>query len=146
MPDNKAIVREIMERAMNNGDLSAIDDYFAPDGVDHQEPPGTDIIAHMKAIVTGLRIAFPDLHFEVYEMVEEGDWVAFRATMTGTQRGPLNVGPGRGVPPTNRKVSVSHLYLSRMIDGKTTEFWHTWDTLGMLRQLGVIPEPQRQTA
>jgi predicted ester cyclase len=143
MVDNKAISHEVMERAFNNSDLTAIDEHMAPDGVDHQEPPGTDLRAHLKEVVVGLHRAFPDLHFEMHDILAEGDNVAFRATMTGTQQGPLNVGPARGIPATNRKVTVAHLYLVRMIDGKVTDLWHTWDTLGMLRQLGVIPEPQR---
>ena len=40
---NEAIVREFMERAFHQGDLSVIEEANAPDGVDHQEPPGTAI-------------------------------------------------------------------------------------------------------
>src|SRR5689334_17278120 len=95
---NKAVVLEFMERAFHQGDLSAVDDLNSPQGVDHQEPPGTDMIAHLKQVVAGMRAAFPDLHFEIHDMLAEGDIVAFRSTMTGTHTGPLNFVPGRSLP------------------------------------------------
>jgi len=137
---NKRLAREFVERAFNKGDLNAIDEHLAADGVDHQEPPGTDYRAHMREVVTRLRTAFPDLHFEIHEMLAEGEIVAFRSTMTGTQRGPLNVGPGRSLPPTNRPISVPHLHMIRMVDGQSRELWHQWDIPGMMRQLGAVPE------
>jgi SnoaL-like polyketide cyclase len=54
--------------------------------------------AHLKQVIATLRTAFPDLHFEVHEMLCEGDVVACRSTMTGTHQGPLNIGPMGGLP------------------------------------------------
>jgi predicted ester cyclase len=132
-----------MERAFNEGDLSTIDMYNAPDGIDHQEPPGTDFIAHLKEVVTGLRTAFPDLHFEIHDMLAEGDMVAFRSTMTGTHSGLFNVGPGRPIPATGRQISVPHMHFVRIVDGKTTDLWHVWNIPMMMQQLGAVPAPQQ---
>ena len=142
---NTAIVREYMERAFHQGDLSAVEEFNAPDGVDHQEPPGTDIIAHLKQVVVGMRTAFPDLHFEIHDMLVEGDVVAFRSTMTGTHLGTLNVVPGRSLPSTGRRVSIPHMHFVRMVDGKTTDLWHLWNIPMMMMQLGiaVVPETNR---
>ena len=138
---NKVVCREMMERAFNQGDVTAIETYNAPDGVDHQEPPGTDFITHLKQVVTAMRTAFPDLHFELHEMVAEGEIVAFRSTMTGTQTGPLSLLPGRTLPPTGNKVSVPHMHFVRVVDGKTTDLWHVWNIPMMQQQLGVAPAP-----
>jgi hypothetical protein len=54
--------------------------------------------AHLKQVIATLRTAFPDLHFEVHEMLCEGDVVACRSTMTDTHQGPLNIGPMGGLP------------------------------------------------
>ena len=67
-----------MERGFNQGDLSVVDEHCAVDGVDHQEPPGTDYRQHLKAVIGEMRAAFPDLHFEIHQMMSEGDTVAFR--------------------------------------------------------------------
>jgi predicted ester cyclase len=66
--------------------------------------------------------------------------------MTGTNLGVLNIGPLRGIPPTGRKIAVPHMHFIRMIDGKAYDLWHIWDTLGMMRQLGITPEPQKKPA
>lgn len=139
---NQALVREFMERAFHQGDLAAVDELNQPDGIDHQEPPGTDIITHLKQVITGMRMAFPDLHFEIHEMLSDGDVVAFRSTMTGTHMGPLNLVPGRSVPPTGRKVSVPHMHFLRLVDGKTADLWHLWNIPMMMQQLGVTPAPE----
>jgi predicted ester cyclase len=139
---NKFICREVLERAFNNGDLSAIDEYDAADGIDHQEPPGTDFIAHLKQVVVAMRTAFPDLHFEIHEMVGEGDIVAFRSTMTGTQTGPFSLMPGRTLSPSGNKVSVPHMHFLRVVNGKTTDLWHVWNTAMLMQQLGAMPAPQ----
>lgn len=134
--ENKAMVRGFMERAFGQGDLSAVDQYQTADGVDHQEPLGTDFIAHLKDVIVMLRTAFPDLHFDIHEMVAEGDIVAFRSTMTGTHLGPLQAGP-RQVPPTGRHVAVPHMHFVQITNGKTTDLWHVWNTPLMMQQLGV---------
>ena len=141
----KALAREVMERVFNQGDLSLVETYFDPNGVDYQEPPGTPIIPHVKQVVQTLHTAFPDLHFEMHDIIAEDDLVSFRATMTGTHTGPLNYGMPGGLPATGRKISVAHMYFVRFVDGKNTDLWHVWDVAGMLRQLGVMP-PQRQSA
>lgn len=144
---NKAVVRDFMERAFNHGDLSAIDDYVAPNGIDHQEPPGTDFRAHLREVVDGMRTAFPDLHFEIHEMLAEGDIVSFRSTMTGTQSGPFRTPTGQMMPPTGRKVSVPHMHFLRIIDGKSHDLWHIWNIPAMLRQLGMPAiQPQEASA
>ena len=139
---NKVIAREVLERAFNQGDLSAIDQLVAADGIDHQEPPGTDFQKHLKEVVTRMRTGMPDLHFEIHEILGEGDVVAFRSTMTGTHTGAFDTGMGRVLPPTGRKISVPHMHWLRFVDGKNTDLWHVWDTASMMRKLGAMPQPQ----
>ncbi len=138
----KAIVYEISERAFNNGDLSVFDQYLAADGIDHQEPPGTDFRAHLKDVVTRMRTAMPDLHFEIHEFLGQGDLVSFRATISGTHTGPFDTGMGRVLPPTGNKSSVPHMYILRFKNGQNTDLWHVWDTARMMQQLGGMPRPQ----
>ncbi len=140
---NETLTREFIERAFNSGDLSVIDEQLDPNGIDHQEPPGTDYIKHVKEVVTGLRTAFPDLHFEIHQMVSNDEIVAFHSTMTGTHIGTLRVPNMPPVPPTGKKISVVHMHFIRYVDGKSMDLWHVWDTPTMLRQLGVMPQPQQ---
>src|SRR3712207_2730681 len=91
----------------------------------------------MRALITMLRTAFPDLHFAIEHLVAEGDTVAGRVTLSGTHEGPL-----MGMPPTGRSVRQASMHFVRFRDGKAIEHWGVRDDLSMMRQLGVIPSPQ----
>jgi steroid delta-isomerase-like uncharacterized protein len=130
---NKALTRQFMERAFNEGNLAIVDEALAQDGIDHQEPLGTNFATHLKAVITMLRTAFPDLHFEIHAMLAEGELVAFRSTMTGTHRGPF-----QGLLPTGKQISVAHMHFVRFVNGKTSDLWHVWDMAGLMRQLGTV--------
>ena len=43
--------------------------------------------------------------------------------------------------PTGKEITVSGLTISRIENDMVIEEWATWDTLGMLVQLGAVPAP-----
>jgi len=61
----------------------------------------------------------------------------YRHRLEGTHEGPF-----QGIPPTGRRVSVSGIDIQRWSDGKLQDLWLNADFLGMLQQLGVIPQPE----
>jgi steroid delta-isomerase-like uncharacterized protein len=137
----KQITLEGFERMFNQGDLDYVDRSVAPDAVDHQEAEGTDFRAHLKEVIGVLRTAFPDLRFEVHEVLADRDIVACRSTMTGTHSGPLNIGPMAALPISGAKVEVPHMHFFRYDEqGRCTDLWHVWNTLLLARQLGA-PAP-----
>lgn len=136
---------EGFERLFGRGDLSTVDEMHAQGAVDHQEPEDVEFAAHIKDVVTVLREGLPDLRFEVHQIVQDGDIVATRSTMSGTHLGRLALGPLAGLAPTGRKVAVQHMHFFRYQDGRVADLWHVWDTLGLLRQLGV-PAPDLRVA
>lgn len=118
-----------------------VDETVADDAVDHQEPVGTDCTAHLKDVISTLRTAFPDLRFDLHQVICEGDVVACRSTMTGTHQGPLKIGPMAALPITRARIEVAHMHFLRYDDnGRMTDLWHVWDTLMLARQLGA-PAP-----
>jgi predicted ester cyclase len=143
--DLKATTREGFERMFNRGDLDYVDGSLAPRAVDHQEGPGADFGPHLKQVITTLRTGFPDLHFEIDDILTEGDVVACRSTMTGTHRGRLAVGPLAALEPEGRAVAVRHMHFFRYEDGRVADLWHLWDTMGLMRQLGA-PVPEMSVA
>ena len=135
--ENKALFRRTYEELLNRGDLDVADELVAPEFINHEAPPGRDRGPDsMRGLATMLRTAFPDLHFEIEELVAEGNVVAGRLTMSGTHEGPL-----MGTPPTGRSVRQDHMHFVRFGDGKAVEHWGVRDELGMMQQLGVIPAP-----
>ncbi|WP_161883571.1 ester cyclase [Deinococcus alpinitundrae] len=132
---NRALVLMVFDRAFNHGDTSVFDEHVPASGTDHQENPGTEMRPHLKEIVTMLRTAFPDLHFEIHDALAEGEIVAVHSTMTGTHLGPF-----MGVPPTGRPIKVRHMHFLRWQNGQNTDLWHLWDVPGLMRQLNG-PQP-----
>jgi len=122
----------------------------APEGIDHQHPDEPDFAQHLKDVVIAMRSAFPDLHFEVKELIGEGDWVASYSMMTGTNLGELRPpllppSQGRGaLPPTGKSIRVPHMHMIRLQNGRNTELLHLMDTLAMVTQLGLGPEAAAQ--
>lgn len=137
----KARTLEDFERMFNQGDLTYVDNALAPGAVDHQEPDGTDFAAHLKNVISTLRTAFPDLRFNVHEIICEGNVVACRSTMSGTHQGPLRIGPMAGLPVNDARIEVPHMHFFHYdADGRLTDLWHVWNTLMLARQLGA-PAP-----
>ncbi len=137
----KARTLEGFERMFNQGDLDYVDNSLAPSAVDHQEPEGTDFAAHLKNVISTLRTAFPDLRFDVHQLICEDDTVACRSTMSGTHQGPLRIGPLANLAVNGTSVEVAHMHFFRYDpDGRLTDLWHVWNTLALARQLGA-PAP-----
>ena len=127
---NKAIARRVYEEGLNQG---RFDVPYTPDFVGHGGSR-TFTRAEGLAEARGFRTAFPDLAFTVDHAVAEGDLVAVRWTARGT-----NTGEGNGLPATGRRVQVSGTALFRFEDGAIAEEWTAGDTLGLMRQLGLLP-------
>jgi predicted ester cyclase len=133
--ENKAIVKEFIDRLFSEGDLSALDDLAAPDYVDHDPPfGGTGTVDGWRAMTTMIRDAFPDWHSDLHALYADGDIVIERFTASGTHKGELF-----GIAPSATVCSVEGINIFRIADGRIVERWGRLDELGMMRQLGVVP-------
>jgi len=132
---NKAAIRRVYEEAMNKGNVAVLNELMAPDYVYHG-PGGTELKGPeaFGQYVAMMRRALPDLQITLKVMFAEGDYVAHRATLTGTHKGDL-----MGIPPTGKSISLTASTLSRFSGGKEVEAWQEYDTLAFYQQLGVTP-------
>lgn len=136
LEENKEIVRRLS--AVWDGDLDVVDELVAEDFTNHNPlvpdaPPGPE---GFERNVSALRAAFPDIEFVTEDVVAEGDRVVIRAVGRGTHEGEL-----MGIEPTGRKVTLSTIVIFRIEDGQIAERWAQSDTMGMLRQMGALPDP-----
>lgn len=132
---NKEIVRRLGVEPWE-GNFGVIDELVAPNYVGHDPAqPGTQGPQGIKEFITAYLTGFPDGRITIDEQLAEGDLVATRWTGRGTHQGEL-----MGIPPTGKQVTVSGITISHVKNGKVVEEWSNWDTLGMLQQLGVVPE------
>jgi predicted ester cyclase len=136
---NKAIARRIPMEVFSQGRLEVVDEILAPDFKDHSQlPPGLPAGREgVKAIASQLRKGFPDLNYRVDLQIAEGDFVAAYLTVSGTHKGEVF-----GMPATGKRAEWPESHIVKMVNGKITEHWGIADQLGMLRQLGLAPEPQ----
>jgi steroid delta-isomerase-like uncharacterized protein len=133
--DNKGLVRRFYDDVVNAGRLELIDEFLAPGFVDHDAFPGvTPDREGVREFFETVRAAFPDLRFEVDDLIAEGDKVAARVTVHGTHRHDF-----LGIPPTGKEVSTSLVDVIRFQDGFAVERWGVTDTLAMMEQLGGAP-------
>jgi C-1 hydroxylase len=131
--DNKKLVRRYIE-TWNRGDLAGMAEYWSPDMVHHTRG-GSHGFDAVQSIVGAFMQGFPDLKFEIEDLVADGDRVASRMTATGT-----HLGEYMGVPATGRSVRCSVFGIARITDGKLVEHWGVTDELHLIEQIGLVPE------
>jgi steroid delta-isomerase-like uncharacterized protein len=138
--ENKAVVRREFEEIFNHrGNLDAAEEIYAPNYVGH-EPAFGDIqgVESAKQFAASYRQAFPDLQSTIEDQVAEGDKVVTRFTSRGTHQGESeDFGP-----PTGNRIEVTGITFEQFADGKIVEDWTNFDALGLLQQLGLVPEQQ----
>jgi steroid delta-isomerase-like uncharacterized protein len=135
--DVTALMRSTYQ-LINAGDINGFVDLLADDFVEHEVTPGIPPTKDgVKQFFTAYVGAFPDLRFEVDEILPSGDKGVARVTITGT-----NTGDFMGMPATGNSVSVAAIDIIRFgDDGLAHEHWGVVDVMTMMQQLGVIPSP-----
>jgi steroid delta-isomerase-like uncharacterized protein len=129
------MVKQMCEQVYGQGKTELIAQLVADDVVSHHPILGTVDRAGIEADVKGYRKAFPDMTVQVIDAIGSGDKAMVRWRATGTHRGEL-----MGTQPTNKKVTIDGMSEVRVQNGKIRESWDQYDVLGMLKQIGAIPE------
>jgi steroid delta-isomerase-like uncharacterized protein len=133
--DNKAILRRYAEEIMNQGNLAVADELIALNVRDHFHGlPETAGREGFKQFVTTLRSAFPDAHFTIENIIDEGNIAAVYWTFRGTHKGDY-----MGISPTHKQVRVNATAFYQVAEGQIEALWGNLDNLGMMQQLGVAP-------
>jgi steroid delta-isomerase-like uncharacterized protein len=134
---NKATFRRFHDAFADSGDAELIsemiDEIVEPDVKNHTpvEATGAQVL---KELFARLHRAFPDLHVTVEDMIEEGDKVVGRNTLTGTHQGEY-----MGLPATGKSVTYNEIIIFRFVNGRIAETWGVVDVFAQMKQLGVIP-------
>lgn len=137
-PDElKAKVRRLVE-GLNARDAAVIDATYAPEYVGHDpDRPKARTIDDLRAVFAQfLTSVVPDGRYTIEHLVVEGDLALWHWTFSGTHRGEF-----MGVVPTGKTFSFGGVNLFRFQDGKVVEDWVYRDTVGFMRQLGLLPAP-----
>ena len=122
--ENKALSNRVAQ-AIGKGELAVLDELMAP-----------ELAEEFKRDVAEIRRAFPDYAGTNVEQIAEGEKVANRFVFLGTHLSEFE-----GVTPTGKRVEFIGHSIDRVVDGKIVESWVEVDMLGVMEQLGVVPEP-----
>jgi predicted ester cyclase len=133
---NKELVRRLIDRGFNGGDLAVVDEIVAPGVVTHNPiildaPSGPESV---RGGIAMIRSSFPDFHAEILDLVAEADRVAVFLQLSGTNEGDYRRGGA-----TKRKGSFRAFFIWRVADGRLAESWGVADRFALLQQLGIIP-------
>lgn len=136
--ENKALYRRFVDEVINKKNLAVMDELMTPDYIEHDEmPPGmASGVEGMKQMLGMFFSAFPDMQTTTEDVIAEGDLVVGRHTTTGTHKGDF-----MGIPATGKSISIGEIHIVRIANGKGVEHWGQVDMMGMMQQLGVVPEP-----
>jgi hypothetical protein len=121
--ENKDMVRRLVEAINAGEEEAALEELFAP-----------RTARRVKRLFAEFRSAFPDWREEIVELVAERDTVAGRFRCSGTHRGEF-----LGEAPTGKRMEVEEVFFLRAEGGRFVDFWALEDSLGRMRQLGLLP-------
>jgi len=135
---NKGVVRRI-EEAWNSNTVDALDELMAADFRNNAAPPGgPQGLAGAKLFHQQAMISFPDRQVTMQDIVAEGDKVAVRSRVRGTNKGGVAF---LGVEANDRPVDFEWVTIYRLEDGKVVESWGLNDVAKLMTDLGVMPAP-----
>ncbi len=75
------------------------------------------------------------MRLTIEDLIADGETVVARWSCRGTHKGEFN-----GIAPTGKQVNMTGISIVRFTNGKMTEGYVNWDALGLMQQLGVVPE------
>jgi steroid delta-isomerase-like uncharacterized protein len=133
---NKAVIRRHQDEVWNKRNFDYISMAIA-DEIVHISPTSAEPLRSgpkgEEELVAAYRRAFPDVHLTMEQLIAEDDMVASCWWMEGTHLGKLGE-----IEPTGKRIKVMAVSMDRLVDGKIVQAWVSWNTLGLLQQLGVV--------
>jgi len=113
LEENKAIIRKAIEE-INKRNLAVLDEFVAPDYVDHTNPLRG--LEDVKQFYTKTLKDFPDLYRVIEDIIAEGDKVWVRSKITATDS-------------SGKKVELPTVTIYRIVNGKIVETWSVPQTI-----------------
>lgn len=136
LDQNKAIAKRFIQEVFVEADERAADELTSPAFVPHSWPGVEPGVESLKGAQRRVSAGLEDARMTIEDVIAEGDKVAVRLTSHGRHAGEI-----MGMPASGKEYDISEIHIFRIEDGRVAEHWRDADMLGMLRQLGALPEP-----
>jgi steroid delta-isomerase-like uncharacterized protein len=120
--------------AFANHDAGLLEKILAPSWIDIPSPPDVPPGPEgAKAAMAMLVTAFPDFDIKIEDIIQDGNKVVVRSTITGTQRQGF-----AGLPATAGSIKIQAVDIHEIENGKIARTWHTEGWMTGLRELGHL--------
>lgn len=133
--ENAALIRRFLTNVVAGGDTDAVAVFLAEDVVDHnlvfEDGGGREEVTTLGWQV----LAGADVDVDIADVVATNERVAVRARVTGTHRESL-----MDLAPTGASFEIPYAWFCRIGNGRIEEIWSLPDGLGLVQQLGAVPE------
>jgi predicted ester cyclase len=135
---NKSAARSLFAAMDSAQGMDPIDEVAAPNYTVHI--PGAPPLDRegMKAFGNSFYAACPGLSHNIEDVIADGNMVALRMTIRGSQTQPFFT-PAGELPPSGKSFEMPVQNMIRFEDGKVVEQWSAFDMLGFMQQIGAIP-------
>ena len=139
--DNKALVRDYIEKIVNTGDTEHTSDFISPSYTEVFQNKRYQLgiegaVKHNR----GIRETYPDLFLIIDQQIAEGEWVVTCYTMTGT-----HLGVWMGIAPTGKRIVTTGVNVDRIVDGKIVEHGGAANLFHSLLEIGAVKIPEAGT-
>jgi len=141
---NAVLARKWFREVWLPGGEATVHELMHPDAVGHMEGAEVHGAAEFLPARAALLDAFPDLDVHVDDLLEQGDQVAVRWSVTATHGGG-----GLGVPASQQKVRFRGITWLRFVEGKVVEGWDAWNQgqlLTTLTSAQIAESPAREVS
>ncbi len=137
LAENKVCGRRFFEEMLGTGNFKLAEELISDDVVMHH--PSSPTPVNGREAVVGMlgafRAGFPDLKMVAEDVFGEDDKVTVRWRATGTHTAELF-----GIPASGKSMNVAGISVLKLANGKIVVDWVAEDSLGLMKQIGVIPE------
>jgi len=140
---NKVIVKKFIEEMWNERKLDLADELFATNCITHQLRSGEGDSGmprsadSLRSEASAWLSGFPDLKFNLEQMIAADDRVVTCCMMRGT-----HTGLWMGLSPTGKQINVPIITIHRIAGSKIVEDWVLVGSLALFQQLGLVPETE----
>ena len=129
---NKDAVRKIYEEALNKRNTELLKDLVSNEFTGVRGIKGA---AGMEAALVPLVQAFPDIQWNIVDLIAEGNKVVVKWKWIGTSKGPF-----QRLVAIDKTISNEAVAIYELAEGKVTGVYMLTDRLGFMQQMEAVPQ------
>ncbi len=129
MVGKKEIVKTALNEVFNKHNLEAVPRFWKDSYIQHNplvKQGAKGFTEFFKEFIN----AFPDLKYEIFQIISEGDRVVVYGRFYGTMRNDWN-----GIKAKGQRIDFNAIDIYRIEDNKLAEHWDVMDLHTMFQQL-----------